>query len=216
MRWVRPARQQRSQDTLDRLLGAAEELLEHRHFEQLTVQELVRRAKSSVGAFYARFADKESLLAAMYDRHQQEALATVAVMLDPARWQGVSTVALVKTLVGFVCKLYRRKRGLMRALVLHGHAHPDWRYADPRFRDANAVGRVGELFAARSAEIAHSDPRLAGSLGFLMVMATLREKILFGESTASAVRVDDRRLETELVRAYLAYLGVKKRPGATL
>jgi len=209
LRWVRPPRQDRSRRTLDRILDATEALLADRTFDQLTIGEVVRRARSSVGAFYTRFPNKKALLAALFDRHQQEAMATVESMLDPARWQGADVREIVKHIVHFTVRLYRRKRGLLRALVLQGHAHPDRRYQDPKQRDHMAVARVGALLATRRAEIQHPDPKLAGALGFLFVLATAREKILFGESTASAVRVDDQQLECELIRAFLAYLGVK-------
>ncbi|HEY1598537.1 MAG TPA: helix-turn-helix domain-containing protein, partial [Pirellulales bacterium] len=64
--WVRPPRQTRSQETLERLLDAAEEVFAEKGFESATVAEVVRRAKSSVGAMYARFTDKNALLSCLH------------------------------------------------------------------------------------------------------------------------------------------------------
>lgn len=210
IRWVRPPRQKRSERTLHRLLDAAERLLDRKTFDELTVLDVVKAAKSSVGSFYARFADKEALLAALYDRHQEEAMATVAAAVDPDRWRGAPLPEIVREIVRFTLGLYRRHRGLLRALVLRGHARPDPRYRDPKKRRKTAIAQVAALLSSRSSEIGHPHPKLAASLGYLSVLATAREKILFRESTASAVAVSDRKLEQELTRAYLAYLEVKK------
>ena len=62
LRWVRPPQQARSQETLHRILDAAEVLVAEKSFEDASVSEIVRRANSSVGAFYARFEDKDAVL----------------------------------------------------------------------------------------------------------------------------------------------------------
>ena len=56
--WIRAPQQARSQATLARLLDATEVLLDEAPFDDLSVQDICKAAKSSVGAFYARFADK--------------------------------------------------------------------------------------------------------------------------------------------------------------
>ncbi len=52
--------QPRSQRTQDRLLDATEALLATRPFEEITVAEIVRRARRSVGSFYASFDAKRA------------------------------------------------------------------------------------------------------------------------------------------------------------
>ena len=81
--WVKPTHQARSQETLERILEAAEELVSERGFDNATVSEIVRRANSSVGAMYARFNDKDSLLVCLHERFCEQALATA----DTARRQ---------------------------------------------------------------------------------------------------------------------------------
>ncbi|HEY5528200.1 MAG TPA: helix-turn-helix domain-containing protein, partial [Thermoleophilia bacterium] len=60
--------QQRSRDSLERILKTAETLIRTKGFEALTVAEVVRRSHTSVGTFYARFQDKTSLLHAVQER----------------------------------------------------------------------------------------------------------------------------------------------------
>jgi len=64
--WIRPPQQARSQQTLSRILDAAEAILAEKGWEDASVAEIARRAGSSVGAFYTRFPDKDTLLAALH------------------------------------------------------------------------------------------------------------------------------------------------------
>ena len=96
LEWVRPPRQARSQETLERILDAAEALVTEKGFEDSPVAEIVARADSSVGAFYARFHDKEGLLHALYERYFSEAVATTDAALAPERWQGASVAELIR------------------------------------------------------------------------------------------------------------------------
>lgn len=193
------------------MLDAAEGLLADRSFEELTIADVVRHGKSSVGAFYTRFSNKDALLDALYERHQRQAIATMEQHLAPERWESASVEQIIEQIVGFTVRFHRAHRGLLRALVLRGYMKPDWRYETPKMRNKLGIASVGALLATRRGEIAHPNAKLAGSLGLLFVLAVLREKMLFGDSTASALRISDRRLEEELVRAYLAYLGVPQR-----
>src|SRR5215471_17473014 len=88
--WVRPPQQARSQLTLSRILDAAEAILGEKSWEDASVAEIARRAGSSVGAFYTRFPDKDSLLAALHQRFIEEAWATSQAALDDKRWAGAA------------------------------------------------------------------------------------------------------------------------------
>ena len=68
MQGVQAPRQARSQRTFDNLLDAAEDLLNEKSFLELSINEIVSRAGSSVGSFYARFDDKDALLRCLSER----------------------------------------------------------------------------------------------------------------------------------------------------
>lgn len=70
---VRPPRQERSRRTLDRITEAALALLAEHGPAGTTVQDIVRRAGSSVGSFYARFDGKEDLFRYLDERVWREA-----------------------------------------------------------------------------------------------------------------------------------------------
>src|SRR2546428_9674690 len=94
LKWVRPPQQDRSRRPLDRLLDATAALLTKQPFEAVSVNDIVQRARSSIGSFYARFADKDSLLRYLQERLYSEARATIEQALEPALWEGVPLAEL--------------------------------------------------------------------------------------------------------------------------
>jgi len=63
---VKPAMQARSRATRQRILKILEKSVQDNSIDALTVADIARKAKSSVGAFYGRFADKAAALDALY------------------------------------------------------------------------------------------------------------------------------------------------------
>jgi AcrR family transcriptional regulator len=207
LQWVRPPRQARSQETLDRILDAAEALVAEKGFEDTPVAEIVRRADSSVGAFYARFHDKEGLLHALYERYYEEAVATADVALDPARWEGASLAELIDSVIRFLVSIFRERKGLMRAFVVRNHTHPEFQARQQRLSH-HVVARLSALVLVRRGELGHEDPERATRFGFMLVFSALETMILFGEMRSSLLSLNDDDLATELARSTLAYLGV--------
>ena len=60
-----PTKQDRSRKTRDALMAATWKLLQAQPWQAISINDIVKTAGSSVGAFYSRFTDKEALLEAM-------------------------------------------------------------------------------------------------------------------------------------------------------
>lgn len=60
-----PTKQDRSRKTRDALIAATWRLLQEQPWQALSINDIVKLAGSSVGAFYSRFTDKEALLEAL-------------------------------------------------------------------------------------------------------------------------------------------------------
>jgi AcrR family transcriptional regulator len=207
LRWVREPRQARSRETLDRILDAAEALVSDKGFADATLAEIVRRADSSVGAFYTRFRDKEGLLYALYERYLEQAVATADEALDPTRWQRTPVPELLGAVVRFLVTIYREQGGLIRAFVLRNHTDAEFRARQARL--SHYVARkLGAVLLDRRDEITHPDPERAVAFGLSMVFSTIEDNVLFGETRSSALALRDDDIAAELTRAYLAYLGV--------
>jgi AcrR family transcriptional regulator len=205
-----PARQQRSQMTTERLLGAAESLLRERGVDAATLRAIAERAGVSVGIVYRRFRDKDTVLRAVYTRFFAGIDAANRRALASDGLRGATTLQILTAVVTGIGEGYRRHRTLVRALVLYARSHPD-----PVFRkramalNAAAYRRVHRLLLGRRREIRHPKPATAVTFGLSTIAALLQERIVFGDLTALPV-MSDRELMVEATRMLQLYLCVRK------
>jgi AcrR family transcriptional regulator len=206
LRWVKPPQQARSKKTLENVLDAAEDVIKERGVGGLTVSEVVRRAGSSVGAFYARFADKEGLLATLHERNCAEGLATAELALDPARWESADIASIIEEVIEFVAAQCRERLGLVLAFM--ALAATDVSYARRRAAMQNKIGDLlGALLLARSDEIAHPDPRAAADVAVRMVLSTLECDALERRPSSPESARADEWLAREVAHAVAAFIG---------
>jgi AcrR family transcriptional regulator len=201
---------------LERLLDAAEELITERGVASVTVAEVVRRAESSVGAFYARFPDKDALLATLHERSCAEALATSELALDPKRWESADLASAVLEIVKFAVALYRERRGIVIAFVELAAA--DASFANRRAAlEAETGWRLLEFLQARESEVAHADLQVAAQVSSRIILSTLEcGAMIFRRDGVDAAGLSDERIATELTRAILGYLGAPVSSGRRL
>lgn len=202
---VRPPLQDRSRDTYERILDAAERLLAARDFDALRVDEILAEADVSTGSFYARFADKEALLSALLARYRED--------LEQGGGAPKATAALPATLeararaeVRQRIRRYRKRAGLIRTVALEYRRDPDGGAATTRLTRLAVRGLI-EFFRPCLHEIGHADPERAILRGTYFVAAICRDRILFGRSPhASSVALPQSQLEDELTRLLIIYL----------
>lgn len=204
---LRPAKQVRSSQTLDRILSATRDLLQGKEFEEITVAEIVQRAQSSCGAFYARFHSKEALLPALYDAYSRSLPTETTVWSDPSTWGERSLTVRVAKMVRFVIRDYRATRLFMRPLALYVWQNARTISLENRQRSSEKHRAACAFLLECRDEITHPDPERAVDLIAFFIPAIGREKILFGDAPhASSVQIEDTALEEELIRMALSYL----------
>lgn len=212
-RWIRPAQQARSQQTLERLLDSAEALIADKGFDDVTVTDIAARAGFSVGAVYARFHDKKGVLHCLQDRFVKEAYLTTDVVFDPDRWEGASIREIVGELIVFLVEIHRERSGVLRELIVGTRSEPPMVQRKEGLV-AHVSQRLCALLLPRAERITHADPVAAVGFGLRLVLGTLEQAILFGEGGLFGVPSSDDELAAELTRAFLGYLGVDERLGA--
>jgi AcrR family transcriptional regulator len=203
LQWVRPPQQARTRAGLTRMLDAAEALVAEKGFDEAGIVDIARRSGSSVGGFYRRFRDKDGLLHALHERFCEEARATADAALDPARWAGATTAAIITEFTAFLVQIYREREGFFRAFLLRGAADNTVRERTDRLFQYLS-DRLAVLLRGRRAEMAHPDPKLAAIFGLHVVLGTLNHSV---QSQPSGLRLSDDRITTELTRVFTAYLG---------
>jgi AcrR family transcriptional regulator len=203
LQWVRPPQQERTRLSLHRMLDAAEALVASKGFDEASIIDIARRAGSSVGGFYRRFRDKDTLLHALHQRFCEEALATAEVALDPQRWVDASVPEIIQEFSAFLVQIYRERQGLFRAVLSRGPSDPTMlARTNQLFEDIRT--RLQRLIEERRSEISHPDAALATRFGLHAMIGTLNHIV---QIQPQALPLDDKRLAGELARAFVAYLG---------
>jgi len=204
---LRPPRQDRSRRTLERILDVTEALLEEQRFEAIPVARIVREAGTSVGAFYARFRDKDALLPALYQRYDRWIRERAAGIEAARPWEGMSFAGTVTWLVKEIAQVFLARRNLMRAMVLHTRLRPDKVDDETKARRAQQMAFLKRVLLDHRESIHHPDPERAVDLAIYMAAALCREWLLFSDAPhASTTGGDTVEVEREIARQKLGYL----------
>ncbi|HEU5153264.1 MAG TPA: TetR/AcrR family transcriptional regulator [Gemmatimonadales bacterium] len=212
-------RQERSRESLRKLLKAAAEVLGQHGVEGTTIPRIAHHAGLTPGAVYRRFHDKDALLETailgILDR-QDERLRTG---LTEAAAAQIPLPVLAEQTIGGMVTVYRMNAPLLRAMrrFVHGRIKtPFW--AKATRLEARAFNRLADLFLTHRDEIRHPDPRVAVSLGMMMVVSTIYDLVvtpLDPQAWKELLPRDDQALKRELTRAFLRYLGAGDGPEIT-
>lgn len=202
-----PALQARSRRTQERLLAAAEKLLARRQLEDLTIADLAREARVSVGAFYARFASKAALVPLLGERYDAALQRESARLFAPELWSGLDLYQRVRRLVRLAIRTYLRNRGLIRALSRDWRDRPQ-EVIDDGLRERRALFHArlaGVLLGARD-EIVAADREASVRFALQLIGALLRDVLLVAPGHPHPTDLDERELTRELTHAVVAHL----------
>lgn len=193
---------------MNRMLEAAQALLEEVHFDEVSVQDVVREAGTSVGSFYSRFRSKEGLLQCLRERYESERREAVGALLADPGLAGADLGARVSALLGLLARHDRARRGLFRTVrlrQLQGQEAPD----QAALAEHDRLCRACYAFLLeRGDEISHPEPERAVRVAFVSALLALEQKLLFGHTAlAHQLPAEEEGLVAELVRQVLGLLG---------
>ncbi|ROO88059.1 TetR family transcriptional regulator [Actinocorallia herbida] len=181
----RPARQERSQQSFNRLLDAAFALVSETGSTAVTLADVVKRAGVSTGVVYSRVKSKDDLLRALLTREMDLMDAEAERTLN-------SYVSVQANFPGFVVRMVELLVEHLRVTAERTRVAIQIGYADPV---AAAIGhasyqRTERLFTARLLErrddITHEDPELAAARAFVIVYSVVARHLgLHGERVTS-------------------------------
>jgi len=203
---VKEPRQQRSRDSQERILKAAEALIKSKGFEALTTAEVVRRSRTSIGTLYARFGDKTALLHAVQDRVQSREEAAMSVQLGKVDWDSLSLEDCVRRLLQIKQMVNEGDDRLYEAFVVHGATDPVVRAQGYRHKAAIESLEV-EILLKHAGEFGHADPASAARVASRLAQAAQEEFVqrsLAGDSLPATAPPD--LLLQRLADVVIAYL----------
>ena len=204
---VRPPQQRRSQQTLDRILHATERLLQNREFDGLSVQEIVRASRTSVGSFYNRFRDKQSLLAGLYDRYDAGLGEWISVWRSRQGAPPADLTQAAAWVTRYLIEMFHSRRHLLRALALYVRTHPDDQDEGTKAKRASQFGFLATALLEYRDQFRHPEPERAAEAAVFGAASICRERILFSESAhASATKQTEQQLLHDVTRMMVGLL----------
>ncbi|MFT3923190.1 MAG: TetR/AcrR family transcriptional regulator [Myxococcales bacterium] len=216
LRSVARPKQARSEESLRRLLDAAESLLEEKRFGEISVSDIAKRARSSVGGFYARFRDKDELLLALHERFVAQLEARLGQLegslAGPHKPAPVRELALLlRPAIQLLIETYRAHHGALTAFASRASENRRLWKAGTTFR-SQVIARFTGLMLLSRHEFSHPDPELAAELSVQLALGFMEQTLLNGAVHAGGEPVPDGRLQEELERILVSYLGVPQGP----
>lgn len=195
-----PAKQQRSRQTRDALLAAGWKLLTKAGWDQISVNDIVAAANSSVGSFYSRFADKDSYFDSLASEWLQRRRGEAQTLFDrlDCRDDYVSVVVMdvYRSVVG--------TRNFWHAAIMRGVKFPDFWVP---FRESG-LRRIREFSRLRAEELGRPlsaqetrDIRFA----FQMVNGVINNAIV---NRPGPIMIETREFEVALLRSFRAVAGL--------
>jgi AcrR family transcriptional regulator len=118
LRPIRAPRQDRSRQTMDRVLEALEGLLDEKPFDRITMIELAERSGTGTSSIYARFKDKRSLILGVHGRLAEQVYPCLEKLLEPERAKTRPLRRTVHITLSAILKFYREHGQMVRAALL--------------------------------------------------------------------------------------------------
>jgi len=208
----RPPVQERSRESLRRILDAAEVVLARYGMEGAILPRIAKQARTSTANLYRRFRDKDALMAAVFQRLRERSSAATAEQVSPEMVRPMGLVQFSRNVIVGMIRSYRGDAGLSRACVQYSEQHWETEFVrKTRASEAKSFETMVGTFMIWREQIKHPDPERAVRFGFVMIALVLRELILFRRTHlfADLIPLDDDMLTEELPRLFLRYLGVE-------
>ena len=197
-----PAKQERSQRNLERIIQAAENVLSRDGWEAFTMKAVAEEADASVGGIYRRFANKEQLLRAIKDNVLNRADAmhrSIAVYQAKDLADAIEHYVRyrIEALTGYADILKKILDAQQGDVVMHNRGRQSVQVGLRTFRSM-----VGPF----RAEIRQADPEQAVELAFYIFNATVLRKVQGYPSETLFEHLDWELLKSELSLVLLRYL----------
>lgn len=207
--------QQRSRDSLERILKTAEALIRTKGFEALTVAEVVRRSQTSIGTFYARFIDKTALLHAVQERVHGREETQIRERVGRVGWDALSLEETVQELVDIKRAVTNGNERLLEAFVVRGATDPVVRQRGYGYK-ASVENLEVEVLMRHAAQIGHKDPESAARVASRLWQAAQEEQVQRSQSgvTSPGAAPQDLLMQrlAEVVIAYLRSPDISSEP----
>ena len=198
-------KQQRSRLSAERVLNASLELLQESGFDAFTVVDVSKRAGVSVGAIYARFGNKESMLRAVHAYGMERMLQEHTVAAAAAERAASNLRESVPEAVEMVASVFQGSESLLRAFMRLG-AVDEVVSERGSASSKDLARRFKEKVLAHREELLQPNPEIAVDVAYRMAYCTFARRVMDGPAYESDLVVGWPELVAEVAAACTAYL----------
>ena len=199
--------QQRSVETRQALLDAAERCFGEHGVEPTNVTTVAAEAGRAVGSLYHHFTDKAGLVAAVVERALHDLAADIEAWLEPTQWEGQGIIEICAAYVDGASSRERVRPGSKRILAEITLTDADVRRRTGAIRSELRTGLI-ELMLARSGSVGHPDPDTAIRFVVDQITAMVAARLDRSNPAGQLDRLHDERFCEELLVSVRAYLRV--------
>jgi AcrR family transcriptional regulator len=200
-------KQARSKKTMENILDTAQQMLIDSTFDKASIQEIVKKANSSVGSFYSLFKTKNNLLECLLDRYQDWLIEIV----QEYNKQDIpkDMVSRASLFIKEYISVNQQESGMLRARHIYNitklKSIPETRLEKNELYQQE----VESLFEPCIHEINHPNPKKALTFILILLDIFIGEKIIFEEVTnKNKVALNHQELHDECLRLFLNYLEI--------
>ena len=201
---VTPAMQARSQATFNGLIQAGRQVMGARDFDAVRINEIVRTAGASIGAFYGRFANKEFFFSAIQEITVSEIDAGMRALLAQPSVKQATDCKFLFTIASFWVGFYRTHRGLYLASFKHSRTRPG-AWTPFKRLGRNLVSLVIKQLAPRLQRLDRPRSEREIRVAFQFVNGLLVNAVV---NDPGPLSLDDPEMERSVARFLCAYFDV--------
>ena len=198
MKGVSDPVQTRSHYTLKKLLDATEALLNENSWLEISISDIVKAADTSVGSFYARFQDKDTLLRYLSARLTNETAESIQKFIrnNPS----VSLEQTLRAVVRYLVDVHKARAGLIRTLTVLPRSYRKRSFFDDGMRNAKAFQNLVQQL------VRHGISESKASFVLFVIVNAVRERFLFAEHSKPLTSFSQRKFIEELCVLGNSYL----------
>ncbi|MEZ9199037.1 TetR/AcrR family transcriptional regulator [Shewanella sp. 10N.286.54.B9] len=197
-------KQQRSLDTQRKLLQALHSCLADKFFEHISVKDIADTAGVSVGTFYRRFKDKESLLPLLYQDFGHDLMVWVSDV-ESEEYSNLHDALVQMVNATYVFLL--EKECVFRTLHLNSRLHSEILTSDKVVSRDVVYQKLSAILLRFDNEITAVNNSQASDISIYMLINTLLDKVLYPRLTpATACSLTAAEFTKELPEVLFAYL----------
>ena len=196
--------QQRSIESMNRMLDVGEQLFYEGGSAALTLEAVIDRAETSTGSFYARFGDMRGFLGAMHERILTMIAAELIPVLDKAAMEPDLESAIRKAFTGVFEVVERHRTALFFFAVGNSH-DSEWREMGAQMTNGMSdvfTNLMKQYLPKFTSTAAKRRIEMASRMG----IASVFQQIMLDQEEFSRVNLSRKVIATEYADLVCSYL----------